>query len=101
MESDPWLVLPVVALFALVRLWNPSFAVLAALALGLVIGLSGGPAPDLAFALPHPVFIAPEWNPGVLIGLGLPLYLVTMARRTCRLRHPAGLLAMSRRSAPR
>jgi benzoate membrane transport protein len=78
-DVDPWLVVPVIATFALVRLWNPSFAVLAALVIGLALGLAGGPVPDMAFSLPHPVFIAPEWNLGVLIGLGVPLYLVTMA----------------------
>ena len=78
-DADPWLVVPVIATFALVRLWNPSFAVLAALVVGLGLGLAGGPAPEMAFSLPHPVFIAPEWDLGVLIGLGVPLYLVTMA----------------------
>jgi benzoate membrane transport protein len=78
-DVDPWLVVPVIVTFALVRLWNPSFAVLAALIVGLALGLAGGPAPDVAFALPYPVFIVPEWDPGVLIGLGVPLYLVTMA----------------------
>jgi benzoate membrane transport protein len=78
-QAGPGLVLAVIAAFALIRLWNPSFAVLAALALGLALGLAGGPSPDLTLSLPHPVFIAPEWDAGVLIGLGLPLYLVTMA----------------------
>ena len=46
----PMIVLPMVAAFALVRLWNPAIAVLAALALGLVLafGLGTAPAPDLA-----------------------------------------------------
>lgn len=78
-EARPAPVLAAVAVFALIRLWNPSFAVLAALAVGMALGLAGGPAPDLPLALPHPVFIAPEWDAGALIGLGLPLYLVTMA----------------------
>ena len=30
-------------------------------------------------ALPRPVLIAPVWEAGVLVGLGVPLYLVTMA----------------------
>jgi benzoate membrane transport protein len=79
LATAPFLILPVAALFALVRLWNPSFAVLAALSLGVVLGLSGQPLPRLDQGLPGLVFIAPEWNASVLIGLGLPLYLVTMA----------------------
>lgn len=67
--------------FALVRLANPAVAVLAALAAGLVaaFGPGGVAFPALALPLPHLTFIAPSFRPDVLIGLGLPLYLVTMA----------------------
>ena len=80
-EAAPGLVLPMVAVFALVRLWNPALAVLAALAAGVALAFGTGAAllPALAFPAPAPVFVMPEWNLGVLIGLGLPLYLVTMA----------------------
>ncbi|MDO9639751.1 MAG: benzoate/H(+) symporter BenE family transporter [Pseudotabrizicola sp.] len=80
-EAAPGLVLPMVAVFALVRLWNPALAVLAALAAGLALAFGTGAAllPALAFPAPAPVFVMPEWNIGVLIGLGVPLYLVTMA----------------------
>ncbi|VDC33231.1 benzoate/H(+) symporter BenE family transporter [Pseudogemmobacter humi] len=77
----PLMVLPMVAVFALVRLANAPMAVLAALAAGLALAFGPGAAtwPGLALPLPGLVFIAPEISPGVLIGLGLPLYLVTMA----------------------
>ncbi len=79
-RADPALILPVIAVFALVRLRNPSFAVLAALATGAVTGLLHPlSAPAIPYTLPHLTFIAPEFDAGVLIGLGLPLYLVTMA----------------------
>ncbi|MFN4131083.1 MAG: benzoate/H(+) symporter BenE family transporter [Paracoccaceae bacterium] len=80
-EAAPGLVLPMVAVFALVRLWNPALAVLAAFAAGVALAFGTGAAllPALAFPSPAPVFVMPEWDPGVLIGLGLPLYLVTMA----------------------
>lgn len=80
-ESAPGLVLPMVAVFALVRLWNPAIAVLAALAAGVALAFGTGAAllPALAFPAPALVFVMPEWDLGVLIGLGLPLYLVTMA----------------------
>ena len=80
-QALPMLVLPVVAVFAAVRLASPALAVLAALATGVVLALIATTAalPDLAFALPHPVFIMPEFRPAVLLGLGVPLYLVTMA----------------------
>lgn len=77
----PALILPMVAVFVLVRLWNPAVAVLAALACGLALAFGTGAAlwPAVSLPLPAPVFIWPEFAPQVLIGLGLPLYLVTMA----------------------
>ncbi|THD81180.1 benzoate/H(+) symporter BenE family transporter [Aliigemmobacter aestuarii] len=79
--ARPGLVLAMVAIFAVVRLKNPAFAVLAALAAGLAVAFASGAAtlPALSLPLPRLTFIAPEWSPGVLIGLGVPLYLVTMA----------------------
>lgn len=70
-----------VAVFALVRLANAPMAVLAALAAGLALAFGPGGAvwPGLAGPPPGLTFIAPELAPGVLIGLGLPLCLVTMA----------------------
>lgn len=81
LKAAPMIVVPMVAVFLLVRLRNPAVAVLAALAAGLALafGLGVAPVPDVALRAPVPVFIWPEWNAGVLIGLGLPLYLVTMA----------------------
>jgi benzoate membrane transport protein len=77
----PALVLPMVALFLAVRLWNPAFAVLAALGLG--VALAFGPA-GAVFVPPEagvPVLdaVAPAFRPEVALGLGLPLWLVTMA----------------------
>lgn len=80
-EAAPLLVLPMLGTFALVRLFNPALAVLSALTIGLALafGLGAASLEGLALSLPQPEFIPPEWNFGALIGLGLPLYLVTMA----------------------
>lgn len=80
-QALPELILPMIAVFALVRLANPAFAVLAALVTGIGATLVTGAAvvPDVAFSLPIPVLIKPEFRPAVLLGLGVPLYLVTMA----------------------
>lgn len=77
----PTLVLPMVAMFLLVRLWNPALAVLAALATGLILAFAteATQLPMLGLPLPQLTFIAPAFRLEVLIGLGLPLYLVTMA----------------------
>lgn len=77
----PLTVLPMVAVFVGVRLFNPALAVLAALATGLILafGLGQTDLPPMEVRLPLPVLIVPEFDLVVLIGLGLPLYLVTMA----------------------
>jgi benzoate membrane transport protein len=75
------LVLPLVAAFLAVRLWKPAHAALAALALAvpLAFGPAGAAVPLLAFEPLPFVLIPPDFDAGVIIGLGLPLYLVTMA----------------------
>ncbi|TKA96281.1 benzoate/H(+) symporter BenE family transporter [Cereibacter changlensis] len=79
-EALPALLLPVIAVFALVRLWNPAMAVLAALATGGLLAFAGGASlPPLALGLPSLTLIEPEFRVSVLLGLGVPLYLVTMA----------------------
>lgn len=80
-QALPALVFPMIAVFLLIRLKNPALAVLGALALGLILAfIVGGAAfPALALPLPRLTFIVPEFRPDVLLGLGLPLYLVTMA----------------------
>ncbi|EEW24226.1 benzoate/H(+) symporter BenE family transporter [Rhodobacter ferrooxidans] len=80
-QALPWLVAPMVGMFALVRLWNPALAVLAALSCSVALAFVTGAAaaPGLSLTLPHLTFIAPEFRASALIGLGLPLYLVTMA----------------------
>ncbi len=81
LEASPLLVAPMAGLFALVRLKNPAMAVLAALAAGLITAFLSGATnlPPLPPLPPTPVLIWPEWHLPALIGLGLPLYLVTMA----------------------
>ncbi len=80
-QDLPTLLLPMVAVFLLVRLKNPALAVLAALAMGLLLAYATGAAvlPPLALPLPTVEFIRPAFRVDVLIGLALPLYLVTMA----------------------
>ena len=79
--AAPGIALPMVAAFVLVRLWNPALAVLAALALGFGVAAAGGQFvwPAGPVAAPGLVFVWPDFDPVVLIGLGVPLYLVTMA----------------------
>ncbi len=80
-QALPHIILPMIAVFATVRLFNPPMAVLAALATSLALAFTLGDAalPHLTITQPAPVFIWPEFDLTVLVGLGLPLYLVTMA----------------------
>lgn len=80
-QAAPGLVLPLVGLFLVVRLFNPALAVLAVLFVGLGIAFGGGSARPLAsdLSLSTLTFITPTFEPAALIGLGLPLFLVTMA----------------------
>ncbi len=80
-QALPAIIFPMAAVFLLVRLKNPAMAVLAALATGLALAFLTGAASLTEFRLPAPVltFIPPAFRPDVLLGLGVPLYLVTMA----------------------
>lgn len=80
-QGLPLLILPMIAVFLLVRLKNPAVAVIAALVTGLVAAFVSGQAllPALSLPLPTLTFIPPAFRLDVLVGLGLPLYLVTMA----------------------
>jgi benzoate membrane transport protein len=80
-QAAPGLVLPMVGLFLVVRLYNAAFAVLAVLFVGLGLAFGGGLAQPVAsgLSLSSLTFIKPAWEPTALIGLGIPLFLVTMA----------------------
>ena len=78
--SAPLLVLPLIALFLVARLFFPALASLIVLVGGALLAWSLGlvkPLPSLG--LSTLVVTAPAWDVATLIGLGVPLYLVTMA----------------------
>lgn len=78
--ADPWLILPLIGAFFVIRLFNPALSVLAVLVGGgvaaFLTGRVGGlPTPELSTL----TLIAPEFSASAVIGLAIPLYLVTMA----------------------
>jgi benzoate membrane transport protein len=81
LQDLPLIVGAMAAVFVTVRMRNPAMAVLAALALGLALSFGTGAAVWPAPSLPRPQleFVAPVFRAEVLLGLGVPLYLVTMA----------------------
>ena len=76
----PALGLPLLLGFLVLRLWSPSWAVLAVLGAGIALASAlqmTSPLP--AFTLSRFVWVDPAFRPEVILGVGLPLYLVTMA----------------------
>lgn len=81
MRVSPGLVLALLAVFLLTRLISPFLGVIAALltgiALSLGLGLANWPAGPLAFSRLE--FVTPRLDIAAMLGVGVPLYLVTMA----------------------
>ena len=78
--SSPLLVLPLIALFLVARAFMPALASLVVLVAGALLAWSLGlvrPMPGIG--LSTIVLTSPAWDVATLIGLGVPLYLVTMA----------------------
>ncbi|MBM3547694.1 MAG: benzoate/H(+) symporter BenE family transporter [Alphaproteobacteria bacterium] len=80
-QAMPMLVLPLLGLFLVIRLVTPAGAVLTVLfaGIGLAYALGHGTAWPGGAVLSTLVFTAPRFETSILIGLGLPLFLVTMA----------------------
>ena len=77
---EPAFVLSLAVLFFALRLFNPPFAVIAVLLAGAgYVVLTGGMAGVAGLEASTLVFIQPEFSWPALIGLGVPIYLVTMA----------------------
>ncbi|KJL30417.1 benzoate/H(+) symporter BenE family transporter [Microbacterium oxydans] len=81
--ANPWGVIPVVATWLIVTRLAPRWAVPTAfLAAAVVVAVSlvqAGAAVDPALLLPRFELTAPTFTVGALVGLALPLFIVTMA----------------------
>ncbi len=75
----PEAALPVIIVWALVarfkRLWAVPAAAVAAV---IVVVVLGDPLPDQSF-WPNPVWVSPTFSVGAVVGIALPLFIVTMA----------------------
>jgi benzoate membrane transport protein len=81
MRASPLLVLPLLVVFLVARLLNPFLGVVAALIAGILLSFAGGLAawPAGTIALTSLEFVTPRFDIGAMLGIGVPLYLVTMA----------------------
>lgn len=78
--AAPALVLPLLLLFILARVWSPSAAMLLVMGAGTLLAhLLGLIQTWPALTLSSLTLVTPVFDPAVLLGLGVPLYLVTMA----------------------
>jgi benzoate membrane transport protein len=77
---DPWLILPLMTAFFVLRVFSPSLSVLAVLVGGgLAAWLTGRVGPLPSPELSTLTWIWPQFSLASTVGLALPLYLVTMA----------------------
>ena len=79
--AAPWLVVPLIVVFFSVRMIWPMYAVPVILILGLALaGFTGAMGPGCcSIGLTPLTFDMPHFQWHAMVGLGLPLYLVTMA----------------------
>ena len=79
--STPQLVVPLIVVFFGMRFWKPLYAVPVVVVLGLVLAVASGSMQlsQQHLALSRLTFDMPQFDWAVLVSLGFPLYLVTMA----------------------
>lgn len=67
--------------YLLMRRWQPRYAVLATLAVGIAVAAGQGRLALAGVSLhwARPEFVTPAWSWSAAIGIGLPLFVVTMA----------------------
>lgn len=77
----PFLVLPLIVIFFGLRVWQPLFAVPVVVVVGVVLAAFSGSFGQgcCSLGITQPVWTTPSFNWPVIVGLGVPLYLVTMA----------------------
>lgn len=79
LSRTPLLVAPVVVLWVVLQRFAPRWSAPAAFALALVIGVAIADGTGVSLRVPTLSFTAPTFSWAAVVGLGLPLYVVTMA----------------------
>ena len=77
----PWQVLPLIVIFFGLRAWQPLFAVPVVVVVGIGLAALAGTfdAGCCALGITELVWTTPSFNWPIIVGIGLPLYLVTIA----------------------
>ncbi|MDC7698472.1 benzoate/H(+) symporter BenE family transporter [Vogesella indigofera] len=81
MQTELALVLAMFVAYLLAKRLLPRYAIVLVLLLGCAIAVAQGllQLGELTLTLATPLWTTPQFNPGVLLGVGLPLFMVTMA----------------------
>ncbi len=79
-KSAPWLVLAMFAAYLIGRKWWPRYAVVGVLLVGLAVAFASQSMrlENLTIALATPVWTTPTFSVSAIIGLAIPLFIVTM-----------------------
>jgi benzoate membrane transport protein len=80
-KVEPAIVVSMFAAYVLSRQLLPKFSALIILATGIAVAAAQGSirTGGLHLSLVHPSYVRPSFSIGVLLGVGVPLYIVTMA----------------------
>ena len=81
MQGDIWLVGAMLLTYLVSKQWLPRYAVLCVLLVGVVMVVNRADQATFAtipLAIGQAVWVWPEWNISALIGIGIPLFIVTM-----------------------
>lgn len=80
-QAEPALVLAMLGTWLAARRWWPRYAVILTLLAGIAVAAAGGllQAGDLRLELARPVWTTPQLSLAAVLGVALPLFVVTMA----------------------
>ena len=79
-QTEPLLILPLMVVFLVARRLHAASAPLVVIVAGLPLAaVLGHSLPMPSFGVAAPVWVTPVFHPGALLGLGIPLFFVTMA----------------------
>ncbi|EJL42742.1 membrane protein [Brevibacillus agri] len=81
MQHLPALALPMIFCYLFAKRWSPRYAVVLTLLVGLAVAFAMGrlQLDSVQMALVNPVFTLPTFSLDAIVGLGIPLCIVTMA----------------------
>jgi benzoate membrane transport protein len=79
--GNPVLVIGMLLAYLMGKRWIPRYAVMGVLLVGTAIALAQGQVNTgaLSLSVPKAVWVTPAWSWHAVIGMGLPLFIVTMA----------------------